>query len=161
MTTLFLSGCSGGWSAAERNLIESQPAVMRVLTVDDTTDLKVLRTACRDFSARELADPLYAALASKLVATVTSPEQDGVGIAGRDALKGGGQLAEYGPGIISGVQLHLLCGHSKRPLVLALGARHGNLGPCARGCRKEQSERHCWFIDMFHVFDCFDIIINV
>ena len=82
MTTLFLSGYSGGWSAAERNLIESQPAVMRVLTVDDTTDLKVLRTACRDFSARELADPLYAALASKLVATVTSPEQDGVGIAG-------------------------------------------------------------------------------
>lgn len=55
---------------------------MRVLTVDDTADLKVLRTACRDISPRELADPLYAALASKLVATVTSPEQDGVGIAG-------------------------------------------------------------------------------
>ncbi|MBQ9529504.1 MAG: peptide deformylase, partial [Bacteroidales bacterium] len=42
----------------------------------------VLRAECRDFSARELADPLYAELSSKLIATVTSPEQDGVGIAG-------------------------------------------------------------------------------
>ena len=54
---------------------------MRVLTVEDAADLKVLRAECRDFSARELADPLYAELASKLIATVTSPEQDGVGIA--------------------------------------------------------------------------------
>lgn len=82
MTTLFLAGCSGGWSAAERNLIESQPDVMRVLTVDDEADLIILRTPCRDISPRELADPLYAKLASKLIATVTSPEQDGVGIAG-------------------------------------------------------------------------------
>lgn len=55
---------------------------MRVLTVEDEADLKVLRTPCHDFSARELADPLYATLAAKMVATVTSPEQNGVGIAG-------------------------------------------------------------------------------
>ena len=82
LTVLLLAGCRGGWTAAERDLIESQPDVMRVFTVDDDADLKILRTTCRDFSARELADPLYAELASKLIATVTSPEQDGVGIAG-------------------------------------------------------------------------------
>lgn len=82
LTVLLLAGCKGGWMAAERELIESQPDVMRVLTVEDEADLKVLRTPCRDFSKRELADPLYAKLASKLIATVTSPEQDGVGIAG-------------------------------------------------------------------------------
>lgn len=82
LTVLLMAGCRGGWTAAERELIESRPDVMRVLTVDDDADLKVLRTACRDFSARELADPLYEVLASKLIATVTSREQDGVGIAG-------------------------------------------------------------------------------
>ena len=76
------AGCTGGWTSAERELIEDQPVVMRVLTVEDETDLKVLRTPCRDFSAKELADPLYATLAEKMVATVRSPEQDGVGIAG-------------------------------------------------------------------------------
>ncbi|MBQ3659000.1 MAG: peptide deformylase, partial [Bacteroidales bacterium] len=82
LTVLLVAGCRGGWTAAERELIESQPDVMRVLTVEDAADLKVLRAECRDFSARELADPLYAELSSKLIATVTSPEQDGVGIAG-------------------------------------------------------------------------------
>ena len=78
---LLLAGCRGGWSAAERELISGQPAVMRVLTVEDEADMKVLRTPCRDLSARELADPLYEVLAAKMLATVTSPEQDGVGIA--------------------------------------------------------------------------------
>lgn len=78
-----VAGCgSSRWTAAERNLIERQPTVMRVLTVEDASDLAVLRTPCRDFSSAELADPLYGELAAKLVATVTSPEQDGVGIAG-------------------------------------------------------------------------------
>lgn len=82
LAALLLAGCRGGWTAAERDLIESQPDVMRVLTVDDEADLKILRTPCRDISPRELADPLYAELASRLILTVTSPEQDGVGIAG-------------------------------------------------------------------------------
>ena len=79
---MMTAGCTAAWTAAERELIENQPAVMRVLTVEDDADLKVLRTPCHDFSARELADPLYTKLAEKMVATVTSPEQDGVGIAG-------------------------------------------------------------------------------
>jgi len=79
---LMTPSCGSGWTAEERNLIENQPAVMRVLTVDNESDQIVLRTKCRDISAKELADPLYAVLAKKLVATVTSPEQNGVGIAG-------------------------------------------------------------------------------
>ena len=79
---LLVGGCTGGWTAAEREIIAGQPAVMRVLTVEDAADLQVLRTTCRNISPRELADPLYTALAEKMVATVTSPEQDGVGIAG-------------------------------------------------------------------------------
>ena len=82
LSLMLAGGCAEGWTSEERALIENQPAVMRVLTVEDDADLKVLRTPCRDLSMRELADPLYASLAAKLVATVTSPEQDGVGIAG-------------------------------------------------------------------------------
>lgn len=78
------AGCAGdgGWTVEERSLIESQPGVMRVLTVDDPADSTVLRRKCSDISAAALADPLYEKLAAGLVATVTSPEQDGVGIAG-------------------------------------------------------------------------------
>lgn len=72
----------GDWTEGERQLIGGQPSVMRVLTVDDPEDLAVLRTPCPDLSAKALTDPLYAELAGKLIATVTSPEQDGVGIAG-------------------------------------------------------------------------------
>ena len=77
------AGCAtSGWTAAERELVEKQPGVMRVLTVDDPADAAVLRESSRDLPAGALADPLYAELAASLVATVTSPEQDGVGIAG-------------------------------------------------------------------------------
>ena len=77
------AGCAAdGWTAAERQLIVEQHDVMRVLTVDDPADSVVLRKASLDLPARALNDPLYAQLASKMVATVTSPEQDGVGIAG-------------------------------------------------------------------------------
>ena len=78
---LLAGGCDGGWDAGERNIIENQPVVMRVLTVEDEADKRVLRMPSRDLSPRELGDPLYAMLAEKMVATVTSPEQDGVGIA--------------------------------------------------------------------------------
>ena len=55
---------------------------MRVLTVEDEKDLKVLRTEAKGLTAKEVASETYRVLAEKLVATVTSPEQDGVGIAG-------------------------------------------------------------------------------
>lgn len=84
MTVCLAVGCIGpdGWTGAERSLIENQPDVMRVLTVDKAADSLVLRTPSADLPAASLKDPLYEKLAAKLVATVTSLEQDGVGIAG-------------------------------------------------------------------------------
>lgn len=79
---LLATGCGSGWTASEKDIIEKQPDVMRVLTVDNPDDLAVLRTPCSDFTERELKSDLFATLTRKMVATVTSPEQDGVGIAG-------------------------------------------------------------------------------
>ncbi len=78
-----VAACSAGagWTPAEKETISGQGNVMRVLTIDDKADSLVLRTPCTDLSAEEIRDPLYAALASKMLSTVTDPSQDGVGIA--------------------------------------------------------------------------------
>ena len=72
----------GTWSKAEKELICGEGATMRVLTIYDKADSLVLRTECAEISAKELTSDEYKILAEKMVATVTSPEQDGVGIAG-------------------------------------------------------------------------------
>ena len=76
--------CQNGesWSKAEKDLICGEGETMRVLTVYDKADSLVLRTECAEISAEELRSDEYKILADKMVATVTSPEQDGVGIAG-------------------------------------------------------------------------------
>lgn len=56
--------------------------VLRVLSVDDQEDLAVLRQHCTGYSLQELASDGFKLLAKQMLATVTSPEQDGVGIAG-------------------------------------------------------------------------------
>ena len=66
----------------EIGLIDSSDSVMRVLTVENEADSLVLRTQCTDFRLRDIGSDVYHTLAEKMVATVTSPEQDGVGIAG-------------------------------------------------------------------------------
>jgi peptide deformylase len=55
---------------------------MRVLTVEDSLDNAVLRASSRDFSIEALQSETFAELARLMVATVTHPSQDGVGIAG-------------------------------------------------------------------------------
>ena len=70
------------WTAEEKELILEQGETMRVLTVNDEADSLVLRTKCNSIDNQALISDEYAALARKMVATVTSPEQDGVGIAG-------------------------------------------------------------------------------
>ena len=65
----------------ERTLVLSGEGVMRVLTVEDTLDLKVLRALSVDLPVREIDSDFYRTLAQRMLATVTSPEQDGVGIA--------------------------------------------------------------------------------
>ena len=83
MAACLFAGCtSDGWTSEERELIENQPVVMRVLTIDDPADAAVLREKSRDLPASALSESLYPELAAKMIATVTSPQQGGVGIAG-------------------------------------------------------------------------------
>ena len=55
---------------------------MRVLTIDDPADSLVLRAPSHDLSDDALLSSDYEKLAELMVATVTHPSQDGVGIAG-------------------------------------------------------------------------------
>lgn len=77
-----ISCARGGWTAEEKALVSGSPEVMRVLVVDNPQDSVVLRRPCLDFDAEMLRSTEYQTLASKMISTVTSPEQDGVGIAG-------------------------------------------------------------------------------
>lgn len=74
----------GGFSREESELINAGAAddVMRVLTVDDAQDSLFLRRDCVDLDVHALKSPEYARLAARMLSTVTSPEQNGVGIAG-------------------------------------------------------------------------------
>ena len=55
---------------------------MRVLTVADPADSAILRAPSTDLSSEALLSNEYEQLAELMVATVTHPSQDGVGIAG-------------------------------------------------------------------------------
>lgn len=82
---LATASCSEGsnknWSFSEQALIVDPDPVMRVLTIDHRKDSLVLRTPSRELPAELVAGSEYKELERKLIATVTSPEQDGVGIA--------------------------------------------------------------------------------
>ena len=71
----------GPFEAWERTLITRSDSVMYVFVVDDRADSLELRGACRELSDEELQSELYVTLAGKMLATVRSPQQDGVGIA--------------------------------------------------------------------------------
>lgn len=73
---------SSNWSKEEKEIINSPDSVLHVYTMDVPCEEIVLRTECRDFTSGMLRSKEYRTLAGKLVSTVTSPEQDGVGIAG-------------------------------------------------------------------------------
>lgn len=73
---------SGGWSVEEKSFIAGEGQIMRVLTVDDYEDSLFLRRETLEMTPAMVASEEYRLLAGKMVATVTSPEQGGVGIAG-------------------------------------------------------------------------------
>ena len=82
---------AGDFTAAEKALIHKTDAgiesmipegTMRVLTIADPADNEVLRAPSSYLSEKALRSEDYAALCSLMVATVTHPSQDGVGIAG-------------------------------------------------------------------------------
>lgn len=65
---------------AESALINDSPDVMRILTVDDESDLEVLRAGTRNFNIMDLNSAEYAKLADKMVKTLQSCD-GGVGLA--------------------------------------------------------------------------------
>ena len=82
---LILSACNRqteGFTSAELDIINGTDSIMRVLTIEDPEDLAVLRASSSDLSYEMLTSPEYEKLAELMVATVTHPSQDGVGIAG-------------------------------------------------------------------------------
>lgn len=70
------------WSDRELAIIRSADPLLKVYTIADTTDSLLLRGTSENLSRKMLESPQYEQLAEAMVATVTSPEQDGVGIAG-------------------------------------------------------------------------------
>lgn len=79
---LMVSCVQSGWTAEEKELIQKPGETMRVLTIDNREDSLVLRKECELIDVKDLSGEVYRTLAEKMVATVTSPEEDGVGIAG-------------------------------------------------------------------------------
>ena len=73
---------NGDFTSDELSIIESADSIMRVLTIENPHDLSVLRAPSVDFSTEALLSDEFARLSDLMVATVTHPSQDGVGIAG-------------------------------------------------------------------------------
>lgn len=71
-----------GFTRQELEILDGADSIMRVLTIQDKEDLAVLRAPSRDFSSEAILSEEFARLAELMVATVTHPSQDGVGIAG-------------------------------------------------------------------------------
>lgn len=73
---------AGDFTRQELEILDGADSFMRVLTIEDPSDLAVLRATSCDFSHEALLSDEFARLAELMVATVTHPSQDGVGIAG-------------------------------------------------------------------------------
>ncbi len=82
LAILVLSGCSDNWSAEEKRIINSETDILHVYTVDNPKEEALLRSTSAEMSLSMIRSAEYGILASGMIATVTSPEQDGVGIAG-------------------------------------------------------------------------------
>lgn len=84
MLSLFLA-CHrtdpGDFAAWETALINQSDSTMRVLSISDDLDSIVLRTSSTDLSAPALLSKEFAELSRLMLATVSHPSQDGVGIA--------------------------------------------------------------------------------
>lgn len=71
-----------GFTEEELSLIHEADSIMHVLTINNPAEYLALRTPSSDLPARSLLSDDYSRLCSLMVATVTHPSQDGVGIAG-------------------------------------------------------------------------------
>lgn len=75
-------GRQEGFTAEELEIINSADSIMRVLTIENAADSAVLRAKSADLPLPALLSEEYGRLEQLMVATVTHPSQDGVGIAG-------------------------------------------------------------------------------
>lgn len=70
------------FTEAELSLIHESDSMMRVLTIEDSTDLAILRATSSDLSPKAIRSEDFEKLSRLMISTVTDPSQDGVGIAG-------------------------------------------------------------------------------
>ena len=70
--------CTPSWTAEEKNIINSE---LRVYKDSNPADIAVLRGQSKDIPVRQLYKEHYQMLVKKMLKTVQSPENDGVGIA--------------------------------------------------------------------------------
>jgi peptide deformylase len=73
---------AGDFTRQELEILDGADSFMRVLTIEKPRDLAVLRAQSSDFSSEALLSEEFERLSELMVATVTHPSQDGVGIAG-------------------------------------------------------------------------------
>ncbi len=72
----------GDFTEIEKEIfLGAQDTVLKVYKIDNEEDLKVLRDTSADLGVKAMESGLYAALAKRMVETVTHPEVDGVGLA--------------------------------------------------------------------------------
>ncbi len=71
----------GGFTSAEREIIRRSDSVMYLTVLFDSADSAVLRSPSRDLPLSEIRGEDFRTLGAKMLATVQSPKQDGVGIA--------------------------------------------------------------------------------
>lgn len=82
LAIMVLSGCSGNWNADEKSIIDSESDTLHVYTIDNQKEEVLLRSTSAEMTPAMIRSTEYNTLASKMIATVTAPSQDGVGIAG-------------------------------------------------------------------------------
>lgn len=70
------------WTAGELQIIQSADPTLRVYTIAEEPDSLLLRSVSENLSPDMIKSAEYEKLSDAMIATVTSPEQDGVGIAG-------------------------------------------------------------------------------
>jgi peptide deformylase len=78
------NGClseTGGFTPAEKAIIHDADSIMRVLTIEDSLDLEVLRNTSTDLSPEAINSKDFIKLSDLMLRTVIHPSQDGVGLA--------------------------------------------------------------------------------
>lgn len=70
-----------GFTKKELEILDNTDSIMRVLTIDNDDDLRILRKSSTNLDDKTLLSEDFARLCRLMIATVTHPSQDGVGIA--------------------------------------------------------------------------------